>query len=132
MGSFNAVDSHYTPPIIDLAEAGEYLSLIDPITKLAVVPRIPKPSLNTLPSGWQRTPAPEHVRIELAEEQDNRCDYCCRSLIGISNHVDHKEPLSRGGDDHMDNYCMTCSRCNISKGIRSVMDFSLRMLSTDR
>ena len=140
MESFDAVDSLYTPPTVDLSDAGEFLYLIDPITKLAVHPRYVPPNLPPPASQQGESPDPsprvhnrrkidrEDVLALLAEDQDNRCYYCCRSLIGVQAHIDHKEPLSKGGADSIENYCLACARCNTTKSVRSVETFALCLL----
>lgn len=53
---------------------------------------------------------------ELLMEFQGRCAYCFVSLIGLSKHLDHVHPLSKGGTDTIDNLVYTCPTCNISKG----------------
>lgn len=140
MESFDAVDSLYTPPTRDLSDAGEFLYLIDPITKLAVQPRyvppnLPPPVSQQGESSYSYTRVHnrrnidrEYMRALLAEDQDNRCYYCCRLLIGVLAHIDHKEPLSKGGADSIENYCLACVKCNTMKAVHSVETFALRLL----
>jgi hypothetical protein len=61
------------------------------------------------------TGAARHSRVSLVKGHD-RCQKC-RIRTGLV-HTDHIHPRSKGGPDHIDNYQLTCSRCNTSKGNR--------------
>lgn len=57
----------------------------------------------------------------LIERQTNqngvlRCAYCNKPLFPDKYHVDHIRPLSRGGSNDLDNLCLACPKCNLSKG----------------
>lgn len=54
------------------------------------------------------------IRI-LYDEQEGRCAYCGITLHGIF-HLDHIEPLIRGGSNSPDNLACACAACNLSKG----------------
>jgi len=58
----------------------------------------------------------------LLDSQDGRCHYC-RALLDARKHVDHKQPLSRGGSHEPSNVCWTCPRCNISKKNKTEQEF---------
>lgn len=47
--------------------------------------------------------------------QKGRCWWCNCKLTGQDYHVDHRIPLSRGGDDGPDNIVVTCRECNQKK-----------------
>ncbi len=47
--------------------------------------------------------------------QEGRCAYCGELLSGRF-HIDHKQPVSRGGINAQANLHLTCPRCNIRKG----------------
>jgi 5-methylcytosine-specific restriction endonuclease McrA len=49
------------------------------------------------------------------DEQEGRCAYCGITLHGEF-HLDHVEPLVRGGSNDPDNLACACSDCNLSKG----------------
>ena len=53
--------------------------------------------------------------------QDNRCAYCQRPLIVF--HVDHKIPLSRGGENRPPNLQLLCPTCNAAKGAMTDEEF---------
>lgn len=53
------------------------------------------------------------VRI-VHERADYCCEYCqtCQSIIGQAMHVEHINP---DGSDELDNLCLSCATCNMSK-----------------
>ena len=54
-------------------------------------------------------------------EQNNKCFYCGIELdlsIPRFTHIDHKIPLSKGGNNTIDNIVWCCSNCNLKKGIK--------------
>lgn len=54
----------------------------------------------------------------LYDEQGGRCLYCGIRLfrdIPYDIHVDHIQPISRGGLNNPDNLALTCQSCNLSK-----------------
>jgi hypothetical protein len=48
------------------------------------------------------------------ERADYCCEYCqtCQSIIGQAMHVEHIDP---NGNDQLDNLCLSCATCNMSK-----------------
>jgi 5-methylcytosine-specific restriction endonuclease McrA len=65
---------------------------------------------------------------KLYQEQNGRCQYCCRELNGKFT-VDHTVPLTRGGTSWPDNLQLTCRRCNIRKSNTSPDTYIGKMLS---
>ena len=61
------------------------------------------------------------TRRLVRERADHCCEYCqtCEALIGQPMHVDHIDP---GGGDTLDNLCLACAACNLSKGIATTAD----------
>lgn len=49
------------------------------------------------------------------------CFYCGSRLKVM--HVDHMQPLSRGGTDHWWNLVRACASCNLSKGAKTAEEF---------
>lgn len=47
------------------------------------------------------------------ERQKYRCWWCSRKLT--RSHIDHRIPLSRGGEHTIANIVMSCSQCNVRK-----------------
>jgi 5-methylcytosine-specific restriction endonuclease McrA len=60
--------------------------------------------------------------------QVNRCYYCDKPL-GRSYHVDHKQPLSRGGSNNPSNLCCACPTCNLRKHDATEAEFVLRQFA---
>ena len=58
----------------------------------------------------------------LAEAQEWLCAYCETPLFG-EYHVDHMQPLSRGGSDDWSNLAISCAKCNLSKGNKTAEEF---------
>ncbi len=55
----------------------------------------------------------------LYETQAGRCAYCgCDISDGY--HIDHVQPLSRGGSNWPDNLALACVKCNTSKGAKEI------------
>lgn len=60
-------------------------------------------------------------------EQEGRCAYCGISIYwDIKNdiHLDHVMPLNRGGQHNTGNCLLTCSNCNLTKGQKTVVEWS--------
>lgn len=53
---------------------------------------------------------------------NNKCHYCEISL-NTNFHIDHKTPLSRGGDNSIDNLVFCCEDCNHLKHTRTEKEF---------
>lgn len=62
---------------------------------------------------------------KLLESENNRCYYCKREFgLGFSRRtIDHKVPLSNGGEDAEENLVLACKACNHLKGSKSEEDF---------
>lgn len=58
---------------------------------------------------------------EILEEQGYRCYYCSIDLDKY--HIDHKIPLSRGGDTVKENLCAACEDCNQHKHNKTEEEF---------
>jgi 5-methylcytosine-specific restriction endonuclease McrA len=58
--------------------------------------------------------------LALFEAYDWRCAYC-GAQVDLT--VDHRVPLSRGGDDSMENLIPACLSCNSSKHDRTELEF---------
>lgn len=58
--------------------------------------------------------AEEHIK-KLRSAKSLPCNYCGVIINGITAHIDHIIPLSRGGSHTADNLCAACEFCNCSK-----------------
>jgi 5-methylcytosine-specific restriction endonuclease McrA len=66
----------------------------------------------------------EHVaysRTAILERWGHACAYCG----AYATHLDHVEPLSKGGTDTEANIVPACQRCNLSKGAKTLAEWSL-------
>lgn len=76
-----------------------------------------------------RLSRPDSWRAEFIAQQRFRCHYCNRrggTEIGPDDrawHLDHKNPLSRGGEDIDENLVLACKRCNLTKGAKPYREF---------
>lgn len=59
---------------------------------------------------------------KLYDEQSGFCYYCDIPLFG-SFHVDHKQPVSRGGTNRLTNLAITCATCNLRKQDKTEDEF---------
>ena len=64
----------------------------------------------------------EHL-LPLFDQRD--CYYCGEAMHG-DRQIDHKVPLSRGGEHSLDNLCAACSYCNNAKGAQTEEEFKRR------
>jgi hypothetical protein len=62
------------------------------------------------------------LRFEVFKRDKFTCQYCGRSAPDIILHVDHIEPVSRGGKDDLLNLVTSCRDCNLGKGNRQLSD----------
>lgn len=51
------------------------------------------------------------------------CYYCRRKVSTKAIHFDHILALSKGGPHSVENLCVSCARCNLSKGPKLLKDF---------
>lgn len=73
----------------------------------------------------QRNAEGEHTFEDvwaMAESQDWLCAFCEEPLFA-EYHVDHLQPLSRGGSNFPQNLAVTCPTCNLRKGAKTLMEF---------
>lgn len=72
----------------------------------------------------------ESWRRDFIATAKGRCHYCNRTgaseTIGPDNrpwHIDHMNPLARGGEDVEENLVLACKRCNLTKGAQPYKRF---------
>ena len=68
--------------------------------------------------GFHTSADIERIRAE----QHNTCAYCKCDLVQNS-HVDHIQPLARGGSNWPSNLQITCNKCNLRKGTKTSEEF---------
>ena len=77
-------------------------------------------------SGRHRSVLPQDVKNGLFRAQKGRCAYCGRTHRSHYLQIDHKHPVSRGGNDEINNLQLLCKPCNMRKGIQSDEEFRRR------
>ncbi len=76
--------------------------------------------------GYGRIIFPDRIKRAMYQAQRGRCNYCGRThRIGYLE-IDHKQPVSRGGDNGMENLHLLCVPCNMRKGIQNDEEFRRR------
>jgi 5-methylcytosine-specific restriction endonuclease McrA len=68
-----------------------------------------------------------HTAADLAailKAQNHRCAYCRSDLRKAKRHVDHIQPLARGGSNDRANLQYLCAPCNLAKGARDPVEFA--------
>ena len=77
-------------------------------------------------SGRRRGVFPRNLKNGLFRAQKGKCAYCGRTHRSRYLEIDHKYPVSRGGNDEIDNLQLLCTPCNMRKGIQSDEEFRRR------
>ena len=66
--------------------------------------------------------------IRLYNQQNGECNGCGGRFEKPSHlTIDHREPVSKGGDDNIDNLQALCHKCNAKKGNRTMHDLWLTL-----
>jgi len=66
-----------------------------------------------------RKTIPSSIKLKVFKRDNYSCKICGRSPVtnpGLSLHVDHILPFSKGGTDELSNFQTLCSDCNLGKG----------------
>ena len=53
----------------------------------------------------------------------DKCKYCGKELDWFEREIEHKTPVSRGGDNRNSNLCISCHQCNVEKGKRTYKEY---------
>ena len=56
------------------------------------------------------------ARFEVFKRDQFTCVYCGQTPPKVVLHVDHVEPISKGGTNDINNLVTSCSDCNLGKG----------------
>lgn len=71
------------------------------------------------------------IALQVAAQTDKygklHC-WWCGSVITGTYHLDHKDPLSRGGSNGATNIVVTCPKCNLSKNNKTPAEWAGRLL----
>lgn len=63
-----------------------------------------------------RTPIPLRIRWQVLSRDNFRCISCGMTSKEIILHVDHIIPISKGGNNDLNNLRTLCSMCNLGRG----------------
>lgn len=66
-----------------------------------------------------------HTQADIQQmyaDQNGLCAYCAKELNGDF-HVDHMQPLFKGGSNDWTNLAISCKSCNLRKGTQTVREF---------
>lgn len=69
------------------------------------------------------------TQIEKLFDKHPYCEYCKKSEVKLT--IDHIVPLSRAGQNCIDNVTIACELCNLSKGIKLLSEWILIRGSTE-
>lgn len=64
------------------------------------------------------------IRFEVFKRDSFKCQYCGNSAPDVILHVDHIEPISKGGDNSILNLITSCDSCNLGKSNNRLSDDS--------
>ncbi|WP_241168399.1 HNH endonuclease [Escherichia coli] len=65
------------------------------------------------------------IRFEVFKRDGFKCQYCGSSAPDVILHVDHINPVSKGGDNDMMNLITSCDSCNGGKSDKLLSDNSI-------
>lgn len=71
----------------------------------------------------------KHVVKKITKAVQRRDDPRCRYCRSRGSTIDHVIPKIQGGPDHPDNYLLSCTRCNSSKGGRDPWQWAADILA---
>lgn len=81
-------------------------------------------SKDAAPSRPKRRPISKRIRFEVFKRDQFTCQYCGRKAPDVVLHVDHVDPVARGGDSSIINLLTACVNCNLGKSDRTLSDAS--------
>ena len=69
----------------------------------------------------QGTLAGYETREYLLEKWARKCTYCGKENIPLQ--IEHIVPRAKGGSNRVSNLCLSCEKCNLAKGTKSIEEF---------
>jgi 5-methylcytosine-specific restriction endonuclease McrA len=69
----------------------------------------------------QGTLAGYETREYLLQKWGRKCAYCSKENIPLQ--IEHIVPRAKGGSNRVSNLCLSCERCNLAKGTKSIEEF---------
>lgn len=73
--------------------------------------------------GNKRPKVSKTKRKRIYQRDDGMCVYCGKKLSKNEFWIDHIKPLSRGGNNEDENLAVSCRKCNLSKGTKTIEEF---------
>lgn len=70
----------------------------------------------------KRKPLSKKIRFEVFKRDSFTCQYCGQKAPDVILHVDHINPVSKGGGNEIINLITSCVACNSGKGARELDD----------
>lgn len=67
----------------------------------------------------------QRIRFEVFKRDSFTCQYCGAKAPDVVLHVDHINPVARGGENDLLNLITSCIDCNFGKGARTIDDNSV-------
>lgn len=67
-------------------------------------------------------PVSRHAIIKIHKMQKEKCANCGNKVVDY--HVDHIEPISRGGSNDIENLQILCPQCNLKKGAKDPLEWA--------
>lgn len=80
----------------------------------------------------KRKPITKKIRFEVFKRDKFKCVYCGASAPNVVLHIDHIEPVSKGGDNNILNLVTCCFDCNSGKRDRKLDDNSVVQKQRDQ
>lgn len=68
----------------------------------------------------------KRLRFKVFERDGFSCQYCGKRPPEVILHIDHIIPVSKGGEDEIENLLTACADCNLGKASRVIGDTPLR------
>lgn len=70
----------------------------------------------------ERKSLSKRVRFEVLKRDGFKCVYCGATAPDVQLHIDHVDPVSKGGSDDFLNLVTSCQACNLGKGNRKLSE----------
>ncbi len=68
---------------------------------------------------------PEEIEERIINVIGSPCKYCFEIIDAKNISIDHDNPLSRGGENDVNNIRLICKRCNVRKGKLNGLEYSM-------
>lgn len=72
--------------------------------------------MDTTKGKHKRSPISPKLRFKIFERDNFTCQYCGEKQPNVTLEIDHIKPVSKGGENNINNLRTSCKQCNIGKG----------------